>query len=104
MILGTREVFAEFEDSDCYYPHLQMRKQRFTDVKHYYKLQDYFNRIRGNKAIRRRIPFVSIGSASHQTCKAAAQPTHSGDRQAEGGGRWCQGPRIPLRTIGWRLV
>lgn len=26
MILGTREVFAEFEDSDCYYPH-------FTDEK-----------------------------------------------------------------------
>lgn len=47
---------------------------------------------------------MSIGSASRQTCKAAAQLNHSGDRQAGGGGRWCQGPRIPLRTIGWQLV
>lgn len=39
-------------------PTVQMKKQTFTEVKHCYKLQGYFNRIQRNKAIMKRVPFV----------------------------------------------
>lgn len=88
---------------------LQMRKQRFTEVKHYYKLQGYFNRTRRNKAIIRRIPFVSrrlcLMSHPQGGCPARMFLGLTQPSSAVGaGGKWYRGPRMLLRTIGWQLV
>lgn len=58
-------------------PIVQMRKQRFTEFKHYYKPQGYFNRIQRNKAIMRRIPFVFKRLCLCHTPSVAAPPTCS---------------------------
>lgn len=63
-----------------------MKKQRFTEVKHWYKLQGNFNRIQRNKAIMKRVPFVfkRLCLIAYNTPKMALHLTFSHEGHSQG--------------------